>query len=474
MFQSFKKWVKNEDVQQRPSPPGGMQLMHGDLQRKFAKGVQYNMKIVIRGDRNTGKSCLWHRLKGNNFKEEYLPTAEIQVSSIHWDYKATDDIVKVDVWDVVDQGKSKKKESKGLKLAETSPTSDLEDQVLDATFLDVYKHAHAVILIFDITKKWTFNYIERELPKVPNHIPTLVLANFRDMGDHRVITLDEVVGLVESMERPHGSASILVYESSMKNGFGLKYVHKFFNMPFLLVQRESLLKQLKTNHLDLESCLDELATEDYTYEEFLDRQQGCSNNKKTVMPINSQAAGASRSPSTLPGPLSPVQCLDDDVPKQLNLDTDAESAKRATPKLPSSTTNQNSKSAKVEENVETPRLSQSSKKSSFIGKLFRRSSSAEAPAPAEDITYKIEISKTEPNRKVASVDDFVPDDINADDFLNDTKESKTRELYDDSSDDDVDGGNPMVAGFQEDLDSDDDFGPSYGEKFSLASDSEPE
>lgn len=471
MFQSFKKWVKNEDIQQKPSPPSGMQLMHGDLQRKFAKGVQYNMKIVIRGDRNTGKTCLWHRLKGNSFKEEYMPTAEIQVSSIHWDYKATDDIVKVDVWDVVDQGKSKKKESKGLKLTETPPTPTLEDQVLDASFLDVYKHAHAVILIFDITKKWTFNYIERELPKVPNHIPTLVLANFRDMGDHRVITLDEVVGLVESIQRPHGSASILVYESSMKNGFGLKYVHKFFNMPFLLVQRESLLKQLKTNHLDLESCLDELATEDYTYEEFLDRQQGHSK-KRPVTPINKQAAQPSPIQPSLPSPLSPVQSMNNDVPKKL--ETNAEITKSTTARPPMSTPNVNPKSPKADENVETPQLSQSSKKSSFMGKLFRRSSSVEAPVPEEDVSFKIEISKADPNQKVSSVDDFVPDDTNADDFLNDTQDNKTRELADDSSEDDDDGGNPMVAGFQEDLDSDDDFGPSYGEKFSLASDSEPE
>uniref|UniRef100_A0A8C9VCY1 RAB, member RAS onco family like 6 n=1 Tax=Scleropages formosus TaxID=113540 RepID=A0A8C9VCY1_SCLFO len=89
MFSALRKLVGSEGVLPRDKTiPAGLQSMNQSLQRRFAKGVQYNMKIVIRGDRNTGKSTLWHRLQGKKFQEEYIPTQEIQVTSIHWNYKS--------------------------------------------------------------------------------------------------------------------------------------------------------------------------------------------------------------------------------------------------------------------------------------------------------------------------------------------------------------------------------------------------
>ena len=116
--------------------------------------------------------------QGGNFVESYTPSDEISVASIQWNYKATDDIVKVEVWDVVDKGK-KRKQLEGLKLAQ-GEVPNFEQPALDAEFVDVYKGSHGVILMFDCTKAWTFDYVKREAPKVPKHIPILVLANFID------------------------------------------------------------------------------------------------------------------------------------------------------------------------------------------------------------------------------------------------------------------------------------------------------
>ena len=117
-------------------------------------------------------------MQGGEFSEEYIPTDEIQVASIQWNYKATDDIVKVEVWDVVDKGKKRKKID-GLKLGSAANDSDeMIEPVLDAEFVDVYKGTHGVVFIFDVTKMWTFEYIDRELPKVPAHIPGKCLDGY--------------------------------------------------------------------------------------------------------------------------------------------------------------------------------------------------------------------------------------------------------------------------------------------------------
>jgi hypothetical protein len=47
-------------------------------------------------------------------------------------------------------------------------------------------------------------------------------------------------------------------ESSMRNGFGLQYIYQFLNIPFLQLQRESLLQQLQINARDMDASLEEI------------------------------------------------------------------------------------------------------------------------------------------------------------------------------------------------------------------------
>ncbi|KAM4889907.1 rab-like protein 6 isoform 2-T2 [Sylvia borin] len=450
MFSALKKLVGSDQTAVRDKNiPAGLQSMNQALQRRFAKGVQYNMKIVIRGDRNTGKTTLWHRLQGKKFIEEYIPTQEIQVTSIHWNYKTTDDIVKVEVWDVVDKGKCKKR-GDGLKL-ENDPQEAESEMALDAEFLDVYKNCNGVVMMFDITKQWTFNYILRELPKVPTHVPVCVLGNYRDMGEHRVILPGDVRDLIDNLNRPPGSSYFRYAESSMKNSFGLKYLHKFFNIPFLQLQRETLLRQLETNQLDIDATLEELSvqqeTEDQNYELFLEMMEARSQGHTSPLATNGQSpSSGSQSPIVPPSSTSTGSSSPSTPQPQLPLATSATISPDPAPSLPSVPAPEAPQPPAA---PAAPPAAAPPPKRGIIARLFGTSPAAE-PAPPQTAPAKVQ-----------SVEDFVPEDSLDHSFLEDTAlqndkgKPQAKHRVDSESDGEAPGGNPMVAGFQDDLDLDD-------------------
>ncbi|XP_031433639.1 rab-like protein 6 isoform X2 [Clupea harengus] len=475
MFSALKKLVGSEGGQLRDKNiPAGLQSMNQSLQRRFAKGVQYNMKIVIRGDRNTGKSALWHRLQGKKFVEEYLPTQEIQVTSIHWNYKTTDDVVKVEVWDVVDKGK---KRGDNLKL-ENEPQESETEMALDAEFLDVYKNCNGVIMMFDITKQWTFNYIMRELPKVPMHVPVCVLGNQRDMGEHRVILPDDTREFISNLKRPRGSSYVHYAESSMKNGFGLKYLHRFFNIPFLQLQRETLLRQLETNQLDIDATLEELnvqqETEDQNYEIFMDMMETRGKGFNSPGPSNGQSpSSGSQSPvvpagaasPSIPSPSTPQAPF---PPQTQPLPVPHPAAPHAPPRpvaqpAPHAQTAPPPPARPAEP---PPPVAQSPpnaaagalpQKRGFMSRLFGGSAEQTPDRPESGGS-----GTPQSSGKVQSVDDFVPELGLDKSFLEDSgasaaraKEKARRAALDSDSDGEGRGGNPLVSGFQDDLDPDD-------------------
>ncbi|XP_051523489.1 rab-like protein 6 isoform X2 [Myxocyprinus asiaticus] len=479
MFTALKKLVGSEAGQLRDrNIPAGLQSMNQSLQRRFAKGVQYNMKIVIRGDRNTGKSTLWHRLQGKKFLEEYIPTQEIQATSIHWNYKTTDDVVKVEVWDIVDKGKGKKR-GENLKL-ENEPQEAETEPALDAEFLDVYKNCNGVIMMFDITKQWTFNYILRELPKVPTHIPVCVLGNQRDMGEHRVILPDDIRDFINSLNRPPGSSYIHYAECSMKNGFGLKYLHRFFNIPFLQLQRETLLRQLETNQLDIDATLEELSvqqeTEDQNYDIFLEMMetrkaygslapsngQSPSSGSQSPVVLPCAASPSNSSPSTPQAPLPPQTQFVPTPPPSIphppfqNTTTHIPQTQTLLQTLEASA------AAPISATVSAQPAAPLAQKRGFISRLFG-SSTADSPADKIETTSS-EVPK--PFGKVQSVDDFVPELGLDRNFLDDggtagalavkskSKPPTSAPILDSESDGEG-RGNPLVSGFQDDLDPDD-------------------
>ncbi|XP_068968781.1 rab-like protein 6 isoform X1 [Bombus flavifrons] len=489
MFSAFKRLAGKSDGVGNISPRPAHQSMPTTLQRKFAKGVQYNMKIIIKGDRNVGKTCLFHRLQGQKFIEEYIPTEEIQVTSIQWNYKATDDIVKVEVWDVVDKGRRRKK-LEGLKMDNSQSENIIEEPALDAEFLDVYKGTNGVIIMMDITKSWTFDYVQRELPKIPNHIPVIVLGNHCDMSHHRTVTSDHVTYFIDSLHER--TAQVRYAESSMRNGFGLKLLHKFFNLPFLQLQRETLLKQLETNEEETRLTIQELDlfqdSDDANYNKFLDnlvnrrRALADSVSASILVPnvtsslsnhnISSNGninvnAEVKRSVS-MPGPIGggtpiPVKNIDfKSIPKKENFTNTSEiqavpiKNSQITSAL-SSTQNISKADSKMAEllSENSDRRDSISKPQSLMSKIFGNKKE-------DEIDKGTHINSPNTSIPLTSVEDFVPDDGLLDrSFLEDSSQVSPQKVQHEEldSESDTETANPLVAGYEDDLSSADEATP---------------
>ena len=63
--------------------------------------------------------------------------------------------------------------------------------------------------MMDVTKMWTWDYVKRELPKIPNSVPAvLVMANFIDQSHHRAVTRDQVTGFIEETMEEKGCVQV--------------------------------------------------------------------------------------------------------------------------------------------------------------------------------------------------------------------------------------------------------------------------
>ena len=115
--------------------------------------------------------------------------------------------------------------------------------------MDVYQGAHAAIFLCSLAEADTLEYVRRQLPAVPAHVPTVVLANFRDapQSDHEFGPEE-----LEALQRGEGVKGgmgglprrVVCFEASLANCFGLDVLHSYLSVPFLELKRATVAQQL--------------------------------------------------------------------------------------------------------------------------------------------------------------------------------------------------------------------------------------
>ena len=195
------------------------------LQRQGNAKSTYNMKVVICGDRQTGKSALFHRLEGGGFIKEHRTTQQIQCAHVLWPYKSSDEMVNLEIWDVVDKAVIPSN------IAEDGSISmNVSKHLLpaDATTIDVFKGVHAVIFMVDPTRKWTLDYVQKHIASIPNGIDCVILFGKKDLSRLWTLTQGEIEEFMAKQPK-----NIRHIQVSLADCYGMKELHSFFNVPFI-------------------------------------------------------------------------------------------------------------------------------------------------------------------------------------------------------------------------------------------------
>lgn len=468
------------------------------------------MKVVIRGDRGTGKSSLFSRLQGKPFSPDYRATDTLQSAKVSWNYKASNDVVNLEVWDVVDGPSTRKSSSSTLSLVSgvdsqsSGAEGGLYDEMdldlvpvagrtlspqgkstmghLDSSNVDVLRGTHAVVLLFNPMKKWTWDYVKREIPKIPARIQVLIMANFKDvLEDPNVLTISsETVDASEVRDYielyPDEARPIYFVEASMQNCFGLKGLKTFLNLPFLLLQRDYLETQLRQNTVELQNAQVEykVTTEEDSYDSFVKALAAKASSPRANPANTSNNASPTISPASSTGSIPSPKAKPTSSPAAATNAPTTTSTQKKNAEDVKKDVGQRREQEKSVEAKKTTSTNDESEEAGFFSKMFGKKKEKEMVATdvGKTVDELRKLAEAKGSSSVRSVDDFVPD--SDDSWLKDDdtpvaaivskavkssmaapKIAPNKVSAPVDSDSDEDSPNPALASYSEELDESD-------------------
>ena len=152
----------------------------------------YMFRYIIVGDSNVGKSCLLLQFTDNKFRQNHEATIGVEFGGKT--IILSEKTIKIQIWDTAGQ------------------------EVYQAITRGYYKGATGAFVVYDITRRETFEHVERWLDDVKTNaskdIQIILIGNKKDLENERVVSFDEGASLAEKY-------GILFLETSAKTAYNV-------------------------------------------------------------------------------------------------------------------------------------------------------------------------------------------------------------------------------------------------------------
>ncbi|WMV52829.1 hypothetical protein MTR67_046214 [Solanum verrucosum] len=162
----------------------------------YNQKIDYIFKIVLIGDSAVGKSQLLARFARNEFSLDSKATigVEFQTKTLIVDSKT----VKAQIWDTVGQERHRYPGSaSSTSLIQLSTPESVYRAVASA----YYRGAVGAMLVYDLTKRQSFDHMARWLEELRGHVDKniviMLIANKCDLGSLRAVPVEDAQEFTE-------------------------------------------------------------------------------------------------------------------------------------------------------------------------------------------------------------------------------------------------------------------------------------
>ncbi|MFX1376872.1 MAG: GTP-binding protein [Promethearchaeota archaeon] len=149
------------------------------LQQIKVESGEYAYKLILGGEGAVGKTSMVHRFVENSFQTDYKSTIGTSIMKKECDFEGLDSKVRFVLWDLAGQAQFKRVRQSYLSNAE------------------------AGILVYDVTRKDTFDSLEHwfnEIKEVSPKINLILVGNKIDLTDQRTISTEDGEKLAKKLK----------------------------------------------------------------------------------------------------------------------------------------------------------------------------------------------------------------------------------------------------------------------------------